>query len=104
MREPLRAVEFAYLGPPPELEWRQPELGMRTSGRRVAVNTPHGFDYDVRAISDPYRSGDGEVWLQTLPEDIWYRCRIFGWDVRLHTKPGPAYLMWLLCRVGGDGD
>lgn len=99
MREPLDNEEFVYLGPPPRRQWRQPQLGMRTAGRRCAVNNPHGFDYDVRAVSDPYLGGDSEVWIAVMSESSWYWCQIAGRDYRMFAGYAPAYLVWMDCEI-----
>lgn len=91
--------EFVYFGSPDPLEWRQPRLGMRTHGRRAALNNPYGFEYSLRIVSDPYLDGARVVWVRFCREAQWWHVHFNGRDFRAFTNYAPAEVVWMIYGV-----
>jgi hypothetical protein len=61
-------------------------------GRRIIQVTPLGFAWDLRAISEPYQNGEGDIVLNLTSAHEYYRWLITG--IEPDVVPIGLYLLW----------
>lgn len=63
------------------------------TGRRVVHGTGRGEERDLRAVTEPYSSTDGDICVRVTTELEWYR---WGWSGQTpKTLEVPVHLLWL---------
>lgn len=68
------------------------EMG-RTTGRRVVRVTGEGEERDLRAVTEPYTSADGDICVRVAVEREWYR---WVWSGQVpKTLELPVHLLWV---------
>jgi hypothetical protein len=81
-------VEFAHVGPPPDITWVAVMDVPGAFGRRAATMTGHGPTYDLRLASNVFEDSGG-WYVHLVGEDQWW-----GWlsipEDRRPGRPGKA--------------
>ena len=64
---------YPYFGKPPAREPRSAADVPALRGKRDILSTPDGFVYDMRAISQIQRDGDGREVVDVVTEEDYFR-------------------------------
>jgi len=64
---------YPYFGKPPAREPRPAVDVPALRGKRVILSTPDGFVYDMRAVSQIQRDGDGREVIEVVTEEDYFR-------------------------------
>jgi len=64
---------YPYFGKPPAREPRAAVDVPALRGKRVILSTPEGFVYDMRAVSQIQRDGDGREVIEVVTEEDYFR-------------------------------
>ncbi len=86
-------ARYPYFGKPPAREPRPASEVPALRGKRVILSTPDGFVYDMRAISQIHRDGEGQDIIDVVSEEHYFR-----W---MFTQAAPtseaysAHLVWV---------
>jgi len=86
-------VRYPYFGKPPAREPRPASEEPALRGKRVILSTPEGFVYDVRAISQIYRDGDGRKVIDVVLEEHYFRWMFL--EVIAPSEAFPSHLVWV---------
>lgn len=62
-----------FFGKPPSREPRPAAEVPALRGKRVILSMPDGFVYDMRAVSQIYRDGDGREIIDIATEEHYFR-------------------------------
>jgi hypothetical protein len=84
---------YPYFGRPPAREPRPASQVPALRGKRVVLSMPDGFVYDMRAVSQVYRDGDGRGVIDIVSEEHYYR-----WMFTHELPPREAFpveLVWV---------
>ncbi len=84
---------YPYFGKPPAREPRPASEVPALRGKRVVLSTPDGFVYDVRAISQIHRDGNGRDVIDVVSEEHYYRWMFT--QVAPPSESFPAKLVWV---------
>ena len=84
---------YPYFGKPPPREPRPASEVPALRGKRVILSTPEGFVYDMRAISQIYRSGDGRDVIDIVTEEHYFRWMFI--EVTPPSEAFPSHLVWV---------
>jgi hypothetical protein len=84
---------YPYFGKPPAREPRPASQVPALRGKRVILSTPDGFVYDMRAISQIYRDGDGRAIIDIASEEHYFRWMFT--DRHPTSETFPAHLVWV---------
>ncbi|MFC6695942.1 hypothetical protein [Nocardioides daphniae] len=82
-----------YFGAPPS---RTPRLVVEEPtlrGKRVVLSRPHGFVYDVRAVSELWTNDDGHLCVEVVTEEEYFRWMFTQEQPTIVTYP--ARLVWV---------
>ena len=84
---------YPYFGRPPAREPKPASEVPGLRGKRVILSMPDGFVYDMRAVSQIYRDGDGREIIDIATEEHYFRWMFTGEQpVR---SEFPARLVWV---------
>ena len=84
---------YPYFGRPPAREPRPASEVPTLWGKRVILSMPHGFVYDMRAISQIHRDGEGQEIIDVASEEHYYR-----WMFNRQpptSEAFPSHLVWV---------
>jgi len=84
---------YPYLGKPPAREPRPASEVPTLRGKRVILSMPDGFVYDMRAISQIHRDGEGREVIDVVTEEDYYRWMLT--DVPPASEAFPKDLVWV---------
>lgn len=82
-----------YFGAPPARTPRLVADEPALRGKRVILSRPHGFVYDVRAVSELWTNEDGHLCVDVVTEEEYFRWMFTLEDPKVVTYP--AHLVWV---------
>lgn len=82
-----------YFGAPPARTPRLVADEPALRGKRVILSRPHGFIYDVRAVSELWTNEDGHLCVDVVTEEEYFRWMFTLEDPKVVTYP--ARLVWV---------
>lgn len=84
---------YPYFGQPPARQPRPASDVPTLRGKRVVLSLPDGFVYDVRAVSEVYKGGNGRAVVDVVSEEDYFRWMF------THSAPAsqayPSNLVWV---------
>jgi hypothetical protein len=86
-------IRYPYFGKPPAREPRPASEVPALRGKRVVLSMPDGFVYDMRAVSQIYRDGDGRAVIDIVSEEHYYRWMFT--DALPPREAFPVELVWV---------
>jgi len=86
-------ARYPYFGKPPPREPRPASEVPALRGKRVILSTPDGFVYDMRAISQIHRDGEGREIIDIASEEHYFRWMFT--QAAPPTEAFPAHLVWV---------
>ena len=84
---------YPYFGEPPARKPRPAAEVPALVGKRVILSLPDGFVYDMRAISQIHRDGDGEGVIDVVSEEDYFRWMFTQETPR--SESFPQRLVWV---------
>jgi hypothetical protein len=84
---------YPYFGKPPAREPRPAADVPALRGKRVILSTPDGFVYDMRAISQIQRDGNGREVIEVVKEEDYFRWMFT--KAPPSTSSYPTELVWV---------
>lgn len=84
---------YPYFGVPPARQPRPAAQEPALRGKRVILSTPEGFVDDMRAVSQIHVDDAGEVVVDVVSEEAFYRWMLVG--VVPTTTSYPHRLVWV---------
>jgi hypothetical protein len=82
-------ARYPFFGEPPTRAPRPASQEPALKGKRIILSSPEGFIYDMRAASEIYTDGQGNVLVDILTERNYYTGH------HENPSPWPAYLVWV---------
>ncbi len=87
------STRYPYFGAPPARQPRPAAEEPTLRGKRVVLSMPDGFVYDMRAVSELYRDGQGRNLVDIVSEEDYYRWMLTR--ASPDRQPYPVQLVWV---------